>query len=549
MTAWKHQNTPDSDLATLFLNLTSRAQLADLLGVDYKKQFVFYAYRHPNPYTAFLVKKRGRAGGTREIKAPRPTLRMMQARLARVFSALYKPRAPAHGFVKNRSIKSGASKHVGARYLLNFDFEDFFGSIHYGRVAGALRSLGAHDEVAKACATICCHEDSLPQGSPCSPVLSNIIAWNLDKQLLQFAQAHRCYYTRYADDVTFSTMQKNFPRDVAFYDEIDGVPTLTLGPRLLEIVHNNGFRVNASKTRLATRSHRQEVTGLIVNSFVNVDRRYVRSLRAALFSWERDGKSSAEEKFRTNYARSRPADAPPPQLEQFLRGRLEHLRWVKGPYNPVYTELRDRFNKLAAKPLPRLRPPPDPWISRLERAVWVIESEDHIPLEEVSQGTAFFLKGVGLVTCAHCVHPSGTMDLYSPKAPAKKYKATVKQKNDTLDLAVLEHNVPETDYEELELADREEAKRGETISIVGWPNYAPGDEITVRQGHVDSFRQKSGIRRVCISCGIVAGNSGGPAFDAARQLMGVGATGADSVLSSAATDENAFIPIAALSFL
>ena len=64
-------------------------------------------------------------------------------------------------------------------------------------------------------AQIACYNNSLPQGSPCSPAFSNLIGHILDIQLLRIAKEEGCTYTRYADDLTFSTNKPTFPTDIA----------------------------------------------------------------------------------------------------------------------------------------------------------------------------------------------------------------------------------------------------------------------------------------------------------------------------------------------
>ncbi|HBQ2641459.1 TPA: ribonuclease H, partial [Klebsiella pneumoniae] len=121
-----------------------------------------------------------------------------------------------------------------------------------------------------------CYQGSLPQGSPCSPVITNLICNILDVRLAMLAKKLGCAYSRYADDITFSTNKKDIPEELAL-NVTDGV---TLGRKLRNEIERAGFEINDSKTRLSFKPARHEVTGLTVNRFVNVDRRYSKKVRA-----------------------------------------------------------------------------------------------------------------------------------------------------------------------------------------------------------------------------------------------------------------------------
>ena len=138
-----------------------------------------------------------------------------------------------------------------------------------------------HPKVATVIAQIACFENQLPQGSPSSPVISNLIARPLDMALLKIAKDNNCSYTRYVDDITFSTNLKRFPRFIA------NRPLSWLGSskwlassRIHKIIEHHGFRVNKSKCRMQKAIERQEVTGLVVNKLVNVSSDYYRYARA-----------------------------------------------------------------------------------------------------------------------------------------------------------------------------------------------------------------------------------------------------------------------------
>jgi RNA-directed DNA polymerase len=190
-------------------------------------------------------------------------------------------RSLAHGFEKGRSIISNASLHKRRRYVLNLDLVDFFPSINFGRVRGFFlkdRHFTLQPAVATVLAQIACFDNELPQGSPCSPIISNLVGQVLDGRLARFAKTHKCTYSRYADDITFSTSKKGFPLEIAV-----PMPSTEaawqIGDELQQRIKDTGFKVNDKKTRMQFRGSRQVTTGLIVNEKVNIREEYWRATR------------------------------------------------------------------------------------------------------------------------------------------------------------------------------------------------------------------------------------------------------------------------------
>jgi RNA-directed DNA polymerase len=121
-----------------------------------------------------------------------------------------------------------------------------------------------------------CYENELPQGSPCSPIVSNLVGHLLDSRLARFAKIHKCTYSRYADDITFSTSRKDFPPELAFPVSPG---EWQLGAELKEKIEHSGFKINNKKTRMQFRGSRQVTTGLMVNEKVNIRQEYWRKAR------------------------------------------------------------------------------------------------------------------------------------------------------------------------------------------------------------------------------------------------------------------------------
>jgi RNA-directed DNA polymerase len=194
--------------------------------------------------------------------------------------------ADAFGFVKGRNCLDGAARHAGESVVICFDLKDFFVSISSGRIFGVFRCLGYPGAVSRYLTALCTtatpsrmlerlsfdertyyRQTHLPQGSPASPALANKAAFTLDRRLSALARRLGANYSRYADDLSFSGDQ-----------HIAG----TLLQAVPQIVRDEGFCLNAAKTRVMPGVTRQVVTGVIVNRHLNVNRGSFDQLKAII---------------------------------------------------------------------------------------------------------------------------------------------------------------------------------------------------------------------------------------------------------------------------
>ena len=269
-------------------NAKDRKDLARLLGFKPSAlTAIIYLIPPDEKYVAFEIPKKN--GGTRTIKSPIPKLKKLQTHLANLLYACLaeieeeqRSKPVSYGFRKKRSIADNAKNHKRRRYVLNLDLEDFFPSFNFGRVRGFFLKnthFKLQEQVATTIAQIACDGEALPQGSPCSPVISELIGQVFDVRLLRFAKKHGVSYSRYADDITFSTNQKNFPEALAKQDP-ENLSIWILEIDLVNEIKRAGFKVNIGKTRMHYRGSRQMVTGLIVNEKVNIRSEYYRKARA-----------------------------------------------------------------------------------------------------------------------------------------------------------------------------------------------------------------------------------------------------------------------------
>jgi RNA-directed DNA polymerase len=265
-------------------------------------------------YKRFFIPKS--SGGRREILAPSDRLKALQTKLLNKFLYVrYIPSVYATGFVVDRSIVHNAMAHVGAKVLVNVDVKDFFPTItdemlqekvFYKKLV-RIKELEKMERIAKKekLSTIhlvdkekyklTTHEEdqlkeqaelltklvtypykkkngkfknALPQGAPTSPALSNIVCFEMDNVLSGVAKRNNAVFTRYADDITFSSASNT---------QIN-----KLIPVIKEILKKYGFKANEKKIRVNRRSGRMSVTGLVVNDKVSYGRGRLRIIRAEL---------------------------------------------------------------------------------------------------------------------------------------------------------------------------------------------------------------------------------------------------------------------------
>lgn len=267
----------------------SLSDLAELLGFKPKAvSYILYKIPEDNKYIEFEIPKRN--GKKRKIQAPTEQLKHLQRRLADLLNECFNQigkesnkKSLSHGFREKHSIVTNAKNHKNKRYVFNVDLQNFFPSINFGRVRGFFiknHHFSLDPKVATVIAQIACHNNELPQGSPCSPIISNLIGHLLDVRMANLAKKAKCTYSRYADDLTFSTNKKDFPDSIAIRkDENNWIA----GNRLIEEIEKVGFSLNTEKTSMQFKTSRQITTGLIVNEKVNIRREYYKIARSMCY--------------------------------------------------------------------------------------------------------------------------------------------------------------------------------------------------------------------------------------------------------------------------
>lgn len=545
---------PVSPFTTNLLSITDPSDLGPLFGFSKYSALAYLVYASP-VYTTFTIKKKN--GSTREIHAPSKKLKQVQRQLLIAFNELDSSRPSVHGFRSDRSVVTNAANHSGPKkqYIFNVDLKDFFPSITFPRVFGIFTSspFNLPPNVAAVLARICTFKGTLPQGAPTSPSISNYICRSLDGTLQELAKKHNATYTRYADDLTFSFTRKqreSLPKEIV--DLSGAIPVV--GSKFLDAIGDNDFNVNLSKVRLRSRHARMEVTGLTVNEFPNVTRKYIDEVRGMLHSWEKYGLNNAQTEFaiKKTYKRQLRSEAKPP-FQNVLRGKLLYLSMVKGSLDKVYNSLARKFNACVTSTpscATKLLKVSSTATSEkdLEKAVFLISARNEDFNFEM-KGTCFFLEEVGIVTCEHVL-----------KYPSNKNDANVKI-HDFPDAYVNQYvgyphgkiflqDTTEIDICELELiwlsklgdvavlkaksalkpehlgvcAALTELKTKEII-LVGFPFHNPGKSLSIAEGKIRSRYGSWGLQHFDITPLIRQGNSGGPVLNLNFQLIGLAKEG------------------------
>lgn len=297
----------------------------DFKTTDIKKYF-------KKDYKIFTLRKKN--GKIRTIESPNDRLNLMQKCINVFLQLIYKPDNCIHGFVKGRNIKTNALKHVDKKFVYNIDIKNFFPSIKSDRIIKELNSepFGLNKDISKAISKIACLKNALPQGAPSSPIISNIACHSLDRKLLKFSRKYKSSYSRYADDITFSNCEFEYNNDFHY--------------ELKEIIKEEGLEINEEKTRLQKRGFRQEVTGLIVNEKINVRRSYVKEIRSWLYEWERRDFRYAQDKFLIYHTSVHNKGL---SLHNYLRGKLDFLKMIRGEKDLVYKKYKNKFEELYFK--------------------------------------------------------------------------------------------------------------------------------------------------------------------------------------------------------
>lgn len=477
-----------------FLEIKNTKDLAEYLGISNAILAIWaYGPARNGLYKRFEIKKK--SGGTRVILSPERTLRKTQRKIADELKNHYRRHEAAFGFVDKYSIADNANRHVGSRWVLNLDLEDFFPSIHFGRVRGMLLKppFAFPMNVAQWLAQIVTFDKTLPQGSPSSPIISNMICLRLDKDLKKLARRYDLIYTRYADDITLSSKEK-FPDAIAKLNHSGEGASVNLGDDLVSIINDNGFQIKHSKTRMTGTSRRQEVTGVVVNEKCNLPRQYLNGIRGEIG--------------RLRYLKGDEYN----ELRLKVLGRMGHLKNIVGEFDARYLKLKAKLNG-------GIRLSGNTSLEFFYRATaWIVENED-----TGVYGTVYYIKGLGWITAMHVVDFAkvGGYRIFHPDAPESKYHIQLKSNyfDEDIDYVVLISKA--RPIASLKPADTP-INNGETCTLVGYPSHnSEVNSVSFMEAKITSSHKLFKALRLVVDKQIFHGMSGGPVFNKEKCLVGI----------------------------
>ncbi|MEQ8954573.1 MAG: retron St85 family RNA-directed DNA polymerase, partial [Gammaproteobacteria bacterium] len=244
--------------------MPSTGALPLFLGISPK---TIFSIRH-NPrkhYRSFELKKKD--GTKRDIDTPRTYLKVIHWWILDNILNRVQLADNIFGFVSGRSAIQNAEYHLGAKHVLNVDIQQFFPSITKDQVHTIFISIGYEDEVAEMLSELCCLDGRVPQGAPTSPAIANLVLRELDVELSLLAKKSGYRYSRYADDLTFSSqswIRKEFLNLVE------------------SAVKDAGFDLKPQKTRFSGSEGRMEVTGVVINEKPQPKRAWRKRVRARI---------------------------------------------------------------------------------------------------------------------------------------------------------------------------------------------------------------------------------------------------------------------------
>ncbi|MGE6515639.1 reverse transcriptase domain-containing protein [Lysinibacillus sphaericus] len=552
-------NKPDILLLLEFENLNTFSDIADLLEIP--RKVLWKSVVESKEYSSFKICKK-QSDQYRNINKPSKNLGIIQKKLNYILSLKYNSSHPAsHGFEKERSIRTNAKCHLKRNLILNLDLKNYFSSINFARVRAMFMSyFKFNSEVATTLANICCDNDNvLPQGAATSPIVSNIISYKLDKQLDRLAKSNRCIYTRYADDITFSTSKEQFNQNIATRQDND----IVIGSKLENIIKSNGFEINSKKTRIFDKSTAKYVTGVKINNKLNLDRTYIRKIRSILHTIEKnlDDIDKAVEIFNRKYS-FRDTFYKDYDMLNILRGKISYVGHIKGKQDGIFRKFVERYNgiikivnekegrKYSYLYLPHTKS------EFRKQNVFVIEEEEYVPYKvgvydktfTAHQGSAFLLKGLGLVTNWHVVEPyikNVILDEFA-KFEEEHYIPITKSKYaDDLWFAKIAAYDKPRDIALLTVDDIDEQKYGFNYSLdikenmncclLGYPEYRQGQMLHEVEGKIQSQRinryYPEEYIRYTTTMSIIGGNSGGPIVNDENKVIAIAVKGADNTVS------------------
>lgn len=291
--------------------ISSPKHFSLLVGLEH--QYICnMAYASDHFYRHFSIPKNN--GKARNIDEPLPDLKFVQSWILHNILEKCAVSNYAKAYLKGRTLKHNARFHRAQKVVVTMDIKNFFPSISIKDVTSIFESMGYFHDLSCFLAHLCCYNNVLPQGAPTSPYLSNLRMIALDDKISKYTYEKNIRYTRYADDLTFSG---------------DFNPHFLIND-VSKFIYHEGFSVNSEKTRIARNNSRQEVTGIIVNSHMQLSKEKRKLIRQQVYYICKFGVESHLERIEENRA----------NYLNHLLGQINFALFV----NPKDKEMKEYYN-------------------------------------------------------------------------------------------------------------------------------------------------------------------------------------------------------------
>lgn len=323
ISSWKLQATGNR-----LIDATTIPELAHVLNVTINHLKHLLKHKH---YIQFFVPKSN--GERRLIETPPKELKKILEKLNKLFQAAYHPVLPKSSFgcipktadeKQPRNIYTNALQHIKGKWVLNLDVKNFFHSISEKMVRKTLRNppFNFNENTVKTLSDLVTHQDRLPIGSPTSPTISNWVMLELDNQLLKLSKKQEWKYTRYIDDMTFSSKHKFSKKSIK---------------KIKALIHSVGFKTNKDKFQLQHISDEPMVTGLVLTpEKPDISKDYIKNLKEdiRIYHWLTENRMHARNIFPAYVLR---------KFRDSIFGQINFVKTIRGEGHRSYLKLVQNF--------------------------------------------------------------------------------------------------------------------------------------------------------------------------------------------------------------
>ena len=245
------------------------------LTPNYKIKKLYIISNNTNKYyKTFTIKKHN--GGKRTITSPYYELKMLQKNILKELLYDKRPSSYATAYIKEKNILNNVLVHKNKKFILKLDITNFFDNISYVDIFNIYKEYGFSNRLCGLLAHLTTLDSKLPQGAPTSPFLSNLVLRDFDYKIGKWCEERNINYTRYSDDMTFSMNEYN--KEII--------------PFIRKNLYKYGLEINNKKINIINNSHKQKITGIVVNEKIQVDKEYRKRIRQEVYYIKKYGLSS-----------------------------------------------------------------------------------------------------------------------------------------------------------------------------------------------------------------------------------------------------------------